>query len=1091
MPDFRPFLTAVLLAAVTGLAQAADDAWDVANPPGDWRSIEIDTRETTWSNVTVSPDGETIVFDALGDIYSVPMAGGEARALTEGIPWNYQPRFSPDGLSIAFVSDRGGADNLWVMDADGTNARPVSDEHEHLVHNPAWSPNGQYLVAKKSFMGSRSIAGGEIWMFHAGAKGKGLQLTERPHGDEDQKNQADPVFSADGRYVYFAQDTTAGRVWQYGKDSTGQIFVIQRYDRETGETREFVTGPGGAVRPAPSPDGRWLAFIKRLVDLRSAIYLKDLETGREFMLHDDFERDLQETSGTEGNAPSIEWTPDSSAIVFWSGGGLHRVDVESREVTAVPVRLRKSMWVRDTLRHEVDVAPDRFTVQMPRWPVVSPDGETVVFQALGVLWKRQLPDGEPVRLTTQGTHFEFYPAFSPTGDQLVYTTWSDMDQGSVRVLDLADGTETVLTPNPGNYVEPAFSADGQSVAYRQMGGGYLLSPLWSLEPGLYVVPADAAQAPRHLVSGGSWPRFSADGARVWFQAQADGGLALKSVDLSGQDERIHARGSDIAAMALSPDGQWLAFIEGYEAYLAPLPMTGKPVTLSGSSKAYPVRQLSARAGAFLAWQGNDTVTWSLGPVLYRRALGEAFAFVEGASTPLPEPLERGTDIGFQVDADIPDGTVYLVGGTVVTMRDAMAGTQEIIEDGVVAVSGNRIVAVGARSDVSIAEDQRVIDVSGKTILPGFIDAHAHGGMARDGITPQQNWMQYSNLAFGVTTIHDPSNDTTEIFAASEMQRAGRLVAPRIFSTGTILYGAKGIGYHVDVESLEDAQFHVSRLKQAGAVSVKSYQLPRRDSRQMIVEAGDELGVMVVPEGGMKFQHNMTEIVDGHTTIEHSMTLKHIYDDVLQLWSQTGTAYTPTLGVSFGGMEGERYWYDRTNVWENERLMRYTPKSRVEPRAIRRQTAPDSHYNHIHVAASAKQLMDRGVAVNTGAHGQREGLALHWEMWMLEQGGFTPWQALRAATASGAWSLGMDGEIGSIESGKLADLVIIDGNPLDDLRRSEYVHATMINGRLFEAETMNQVWPAAVKRQPFFWELEGGDTVHPSAAAAEHSHSRRH
>jgi hypothetical protein len=278
------------------------------------------------------------------------------------------------------------------------------------------------------------------------------------------------------------------------------------------------------------------------------------------------------------------------------------------------------------------------------------------------------------------------------------------------------------------------------------------------------------------------------------------------------------------------------------------------------------------------------------------------------------------------------------------------------------------------------------------------------------------------------------------------------------------------------------------MKDVGATAVKSYQLPRRDARQMLVQAGEELGVMVVPEGGMKFQHNMNEIVDGHTTIEHSMTLKDIYGDVFQLWSQTGTAYTPTLGVAFGGISGENYWYDRTRVWENERLMRYSPRSRIEPRAIRRTTAPDAHYNHIHVAASAKQLNDLGVRVNTGAHGQREGLAIHWEIWMLGQGGFTPWEALRAATINGAESLGMGADIGSIEVGKLADLVLIDGNPLEDLRRTEFVDAVLLDGRLYEAASMNQVWPAQVERLPFFWELEGGDTIHPQAVEwARHQH----
>jgi hypothetical protein len=349
-------------------------------------------------------------------------------------------------------------------------------------------------------------------------------------------------------------------------------------------------------------------------------------------------------------------------------------------------------------------------------------------------------------------------------------------------------------------------------------------------------------------------------------------------------------------------------------------------------------------------------------------------------------------------------------------------------------------------------------------------------MARNEITPQQNWMQYSNLAFGVTTIHDPSNDTTEIFSAAEMQRAGTLLGPRVFSTGTILYGARGPGYHVKVETLDDAEFHVRRLKDVGAISVKSYQLPRRDQRQQIVAAARDLGMMVVPEGGMKFQHNMTEIVDGHTGIEHSLPIKTGYDDVVQLWSQTEVGYTPTFVVAFGGMSGEEFWYDRTNVWENERLMRYSPRFLIEPRAIRRSTAPDDHYNHIEVARFAKTLIDEGVSVHIGAHGQREGLAAHWEMWMMEQGGFTPWEALRSGTISGAWYLGLDGDIGSIEVGKLADLVVIDGNPLEDLRRSEYVDYTMINGRLFEAATMRQVAPETTKRRPFYFELEGGDTV---------------
>ncbi|MGB5290359.1 MAG: amidohydrolase family protein, partial [Lysobacterales bacterium] len=474
------------------------------------------------------------------------------------------------------------------------------------------------------------------------------------------------------------------------------------------------------------------------------------------------------------------------------------------------------------------------------------------------------------------------------------------------------------------------------------------------------------------------------------------------------------------------------------------------------------------------WSSDSrSIDWSHGRHLYRRNLSETFAFEPGAPESLPEPLETGLDLAFNKDGDQPKGKIALVGGRIVTMRDADQQS-EVIEDGVVIVEGNRITAVGSRDSVTIPADTFQLDVTGKTVLPGLVDAHAHGGMGTSEITPQQNWMQLSNLAFGVTTIHDPSNDTSEFFAASELQKTGQLVAPRVYGTGTILYGAYVPGYSAETNSLEDAQFHLQRLKDVGAISVKSYNQPRREQRQQIIQAAAELDMMVVPEGGMRFQHNLTELIDGHTTLEHSLPVQNVYADVLQLWSQIGTAYTPTFIVSYGGLMGEEYWYDRTNVWENPRLLRYTPKSVLYPRSIRRPKAPDSEYNHVYVARTAKALRDVGVRVNIGAHGQREGLAAHWEIWSMVQGGFSPFEALRGATIDGAASLGMDHDIGSLEVGKLADITVIDGNPLEDISRSEYVSHTIINGRLYEAASMNQVAPEAIPRQPLFFELEGGD-----------------
>ena len=1073
-------------------ANLTSEVWDVTDPQGQMKTISIDTVESTWSNLSISPDGKSFAFDMLGDIYTIPLAGGDATPIVHGFDWNMQPAFSPDGESIAFISDRDGASNLWIMDRNGDNPRQVSSEKTALIHTPAWSPDGNYIAVTKGFMSSRSIPAGEIWMYHHSG-GDGVKVTSRAYGPHTQKNMTDPAFSPDGKYLYYTGDVTAGRVWEYGKNSTTELFNIMRHDLKTGETSSYIGGAGGAIVPTPSPDGLHMAYLKR-EDTKTVLYLKNLKTGVDRRLTVNMERDHQETFGSEGNFAYFDWTPAGDYLVYWTAGKFNRLNIKTLKTTVIPMRVKIQKLVQKIPRFDVSVSPDKFDVKMIRWASISPTGESVIYQALGKLYRRDLKTGRTRRLTSQSEHDEFYPSFSRDGKSVTYSVWNDEELGAVKVVNSKGGNGRTITSEPGIYVEPKFSPSGDRVVFRRLTGGYLLSPEWSMDPGVYIADVKS-KTMKKVMKDGFNVHFASDEERLFYTRYVPESkyteLELCSVDLEGNDKRELLKGKKITEYQLSPDGQWIAYTHQNNAFVAPFLETGSQQELGVKVAGLPFAQVSSRAGEYLHWSSDSKkLAWSHAATVFDRELNKSFNFLAGAPEELPDPESEGLYLGFQQSTDKPDSIIALIGGRVVTMRDA-DNTEEIIDDGVVLIESNRIVAVGSIGEVPIPKNAIKIDVSGRVLVPGLIDGHAHGSQARSEIIPQQNWKNISSLAFGVTTIHDPSNDSSEIFSASEMQRSGLILGPRIYSTGTILYGANSPTAHARIDSYDDALFHLQRLKDMGAVSVKSYNQPRREQRQQVLKAARELELMVVPEGGGKLYQNMTMMSDGHTTLEHSLNIAQGYSDLTQFWSQTEMAYNPTLVVAYGGLEGEKYWYDRTNVWENKRLMRYVPRYIVEPRSIRRPTAPDDHYNHINVARYAKQLRDEGVRVLIGAHGQREGLAAHWEMWMLNQGGFSPWEALRAASYDASIALGMANDIGSIEVGKLADIVIMDSGVLEDIRLSEMISHTMINGRLYQVSNMAEIGSGNSTIKPLFFDRLNVNAMPSDTAKSVFEKAERH
>jgi imidazolonepropionase-like amidohydrolase len=670
----------------------------------------------------------------------------------------------------------------------------------------------------------------------------------------------------------------------------------------------------------------------------------------------------------------------------------------------------------------------------------------------------QLPNGTPKRLTS-GNDFEFEPSFSQDGSKIVYVTWNDEHLGNIYTIASRGGTATKITSEKGIYRNPSFSNDGKKITYRKEGGNGDQGRIFDKNPGLYIVSSNGSNN-QFLTREGDFSIFTKDDKRVIFQNGGTFGGAitkeLKSVDLNGNDQRTLIKSSHGNRLLPSPDGNWVAFIHLFKVYMAPMPQVGKSIDLTDKTSFVPVTQLTDDAGINLHWSNDSkTLHWTLGNQY----------FSANASTDTKLITQPTAKINLEIKTDKPSGIIAFKNARIITMNGDL-----VIENGTIVVNQNKIEAIGKNSEVKIPSKAQVFDVSGKTIMPGIVDAHAHIGGFRDGLTTQKHWQFYANLAYGVTTSHDPSANTQAVFALSELLKSGQMVGPRLYSTGHILYGADG-DFKAIINDLDDARSSIRRTKAFGALSVKSYNQPRREQRQQILQAAREEGVFVVPEGGSTFYTNMSMIMDGHTGIEHNIPIAPVYNDVITLWGNSNSGYTPTLIVNYAGMSGEYYWYQNTNVWENEKLLKYFPRGIIDSRSRHRTMVPQEEYENGHILTSktAKALTDVGVKVNLGAHGQLQGLGAHWELWMFEQGGMTNMEALRAATLNGAQYIGAGHDIGSLEIGKLADLIVLENNPLENIRNTENVIYTMVNGRLYDTETMNEIGNSNKARTKFYWE----------------------
>ena len=1058
------------------------------------RTLAFDTDEGTWLSLDVSPDGRTIVFELLGDLYTLPIAGGEATRITSGLPFDSQPRYAPDGKRLVFLSDRDGAENVWTCDADGTRPRQVTKGGTSLYASPEWTPDGRYVVVSRQEDLFKSSY--QLWLYHQDGGG-GISLTKPDTGAGAVGSgllpgidALGPAFGDGGRYVWYSRHQGG-----FGYDLKFPQWQLATYDRETGKVVVQSDLYGSSMRPVLSPDGRWLVYASRH-DAETGLRLRDLATGSERWLIWPVQRDDQESRFTRDLMPGSAFTPDSKALITSYGGRLWRVPLAGGAPAAIPFHARVSQPAGPLVHFAYAVDTGDVLARQIRNPAASPDGKSVAFSALDRLYAMAWPRGTPERLTRDSIH-EQVPAWSPDGRWIAYVSWGPSGGAVYRVRSGGRGKPERLTREVGFFDTPAWSPDGKRIVVVREPEDLRLRERSPAGYELAWLPAAGGRLTRiAFVAPGGRPHFSRDPDRIYVYDPTEG---LVSMRWDGTDRRAHLKVTGFKAtvekaepypadeIIVSPDGaQALAQVSN-RIYLVSLPEVGGQIpTLDAANpkeSAFPVKRLTRVGGEFPSWSADGKFAqWSIGRSAFRYdpVLGDSLDRLKtSADSALADSLEQAAAAGQPVDTaaksradsiallpgyegervdvairtprDVPRGAVVLRGARIVTMKG-----DEVIEQGEIAVRDNRIEYVGPVRSGPPAAGTTVLDASGKTIIPGLVDIHSHMWPTW-GIHETQVWKYLINLAYGVTTTRDPQTGTTDILTYADQVETGELLGPRIYSTGP------GVFWSENFQSLDDARQALRRYSEFYHTNtIKQYLTGNRKQRQWTIMAAKELGLMPTIEGGLDFKMNLTAMLDGYPGHEHSYPIMPLSRDAVELAARSGITYTPTLLVNYGGPAGEHYFYERFDIHENPKVRRFMPHEEIDTRAERRPWFRENQYVFPRIAAGAAAIIRAGGRVGLGGHSQMDGLGTHWELWALASGGMTPLEALRIGTRFGAEAIGFGHDLGSLEPGKLADLIVLDKNPLADIHNTESIRWVMKNGRIFQGDDLTEIWP---RKQP--------------------------
>ena len=1040
------------------------------------RKIDFTTDEGTWMSLDVSPDGKTMVFDMLGDLYRLDaVTGGATKPLRTGMAFDTQPVYSPNGRSIAYISDASGADNLWVMKADGTGAHQVSfGEDDTVLISPEWAPDGQSLYLERY---RPSYNANELWQYGLDGS-ENLIVPHKATADSPRSGWLDSlgaVPSRDGKYLYMAR-----HIGPTDPDQRDQWDIVRRSVADgTEETivhepdgSGHVRNPGAFFRPVLSPDGKTLVYATR-TDNQTGLRVRDLTTGADRWLAFPVTHDQLQANAWQDLLPRYAFTPDGKALVLTVGGKFERLDIATGQATPLPFTADVHLGLGALSRQVVTEDTGPVKAHVIQTPQMSPDGTRVAFSALGQIYVMALTAGAAPRRVAEG----WQPSWSPDGQSLTWVTWSERTAGEVWSVKLDGGTPVRISTQSDYYTYPVFTPDGSRILAErspQQQRQRLYMEYGALrEAKLVSFPASGGDAT--VITGdmsiGQRPTFTNEKDAVY--VQTDAGLSRIDLTTGARKDVVSVAGPGwyfqdgpvpVDALRLSPDGKWVLAQVAQQLHVVAMPTDGA-TTVDLSDTRLPHRRLTDVGADFFEWSGDGkTITYALGSTFYERKLSDvALTDKSDWTADVGKPVSFAATV--TVPRDMPTGRLLLRGALALPMDGPAIADADILID------GDRIAKISARGSFDVPADAVIRDITGKTIIPGFIDTHDHIGSVRRDVLDNEDWALRERLAYGVTTSFDPSTLTVDEITYKDMLDAGLIQGPRLPSTGTAIFSFNRFASQADAEKV------LSRYRDAyGLHNIKEYRAGDRKVRQWINMAAIKEGVQPTTEGALSLKLDLTQVMDGYSGNEHALVGLPIYKDVIQLMAKSRTSYTTTLQITNGGATGQNYFIGRDDPAASAKYRYYTPHFALEQMTTRLdQWLPLSDYAFPTVAAGAAAIQRAGGLVGIGAHGNTPGLGFHWELEAHVMGGMTPEEALHAGTLGSAETIGRVGELGSLTPGKFADLLILDADPRSDIKNAWQIAQVMKNGRLYDDRDLSQIWPdAKPTTTPWYADQTPGD-----------------